>query len=58
MGREEDYSIATLLFWEFFESSFDILGDSLVGRGRDISGHEGGKEELTSTKPGWYSIDQ
>ncbi len=58
MGREEEHNVTTVLFWKVLESSFDILGDSLVGRGRDISGHEGGKEELTSTKPGWYSIDQ
>jgi hypothetical protein len=30
MGREEEHNIATLLFWEFLESSLDILGDSLV----------------------------
>jgi hypothetical protein len=34
MGREEEHSIATLLFWEFLESSFDILRDSLVRRGK------------------------
>lgn len=30
MGREEEHDVATLLFWEFLESNFDILGDSLV----------------------------
>jgi hypothetical protein len=30
MGREEKHNIATLLFWEFLKSSFDILRDSLV----------------------------
>jgi hypothetical protein len=36
MGREEEYNVATVLFWKVLESSFDILGDSLVRRGRDI----------------------
>jgi hypothetical protein len=35
MGREEEHSIATLLFWEFLESSFDILRDGLVRREGD-----------------------
>jgi hypothetical protein len=39
MGREEEHNIATLLFWEFLESSFDILGDSLGCR--HISGRKG-----------------
>lgn len=30
MGGEEKHDIATLLFWEFLESSFDILRHSLV----------------------------
>jgi hypothetical protein len=30
VGREEEHSIATLPFWEFLESSFDILRDSLM----------------------------
>ncbi len=34
MGREEEHHIATLLFWEFLESSFDVLRDSL-GAERD-----------------------
>ncbi len=32
MRREEEHDAATLLLWEFLESSFDILGDSLVCR--------------------------
>jgi len=36
MGREEEYNVATVLFWKVLESSFDILGDSLVERGRVI----------------------
>jgi len=40
MGREEEHSNATLLFWEFLESSMDILGDSLVSK-LDTKGREG-----------------
>jgi hypothetical protein len=57
MGREEEHNVTTVLFWKFWRAA-PIFWDSVVGRGRDISGHEGGKEELTSMKPGWYSIDQ
>jgi hypothetical protein len=53
MGGEEEHNIATLLFRKFLESGFDILGDGLVWRYRDISGHMRGKMAvLTSTKPG------
>jgi hypothetical protein len=30
MGRKEEHDVAAVLFWEFLESGFDILGDSLV----------------------------
>jgi hypothetical protein len=42
MGREEEHDIATLLFWEFLESNFDVLGDSLAWRQKDMSGYKGG----------------
>jgi len=32
MRRKEQHNVATVLFWKFLESGFDILGDSLVWR--------------------------
>ena len=32
MRRKEEHDVAAVLFWEFLESGFDILGDSLVGK--------------------------
>jgi hypothetical protein len=47
MGREEEHNVITLLFWEFLESNLDILGDSLVWRPKDISGHTRGKRRCS-----------
>jgi hypothetical protein len=54
MGREEQNDIAALLLWEFLESGFDILGDSLAWReNRCISGFDMRRSwALTSMKPG------
>jgi hypothetical protein len=37
--REEEHNVATILFWKFLESGFDVLGDSLVWKREYVSGH-------------------